>query len=41
MKFFNFYRMYRRFGCDPLVALRRAIKAVQHHAQPSGARQWM
>jgi hypothetical protein len=34
MKLYKFYVMYRKFGCEPYVALRRAYKAVRHHALP-------
>ena len=32
MTLYRFYRLYRRFGCGPVTAMRRALKAVSHHA---------
>lgn len=34
MNIYKFYKLYRKFGCGPYVALRRAFKAVRHHALP-------
>ena len=32
MTLFKFYKMYRKFGCDRVTALRRALKQVKYHA---------
>jgi hypothetical protein len=32
MMLLKFYKMYRKFGCDRVTALRRALKQVNYHA---------
>jgi hypothetical protein len=32
MIFYRLYKMYRKFGCNRVTALRRAFKQVKYHA---------
>jgi hypothetical protein len=33
MMLLKFYKMYRKFGCDRLTALRRAFKQSKYHKE--------
>jgi hypothetical protein len=34
MTVYRFYKLYRKFGCEPYVALRRAFKSARRYALP-------